>query len=820
MPLLMSRADVIIHGHFYQPPRENPWTDVVEREWSAEPFHDWNARIQHECYAANSASPVYDPNGQVEQILDNYEWISFNFGPTLLRWMEGHDPGTLERIVAADRRSRRRWDGHGNAMAQVYNHMILPLADAHDRRTQIHWARLEFEHRFGRAPEGMWLAETAANLEVLDELLDQGLRFVVLAPGQAGRLRTRGEAEWKDLDEGVDPSRAYFYRSSVDPMKELGVFFYDGALGAACSYGNALADGGSLTDAVEAAFDESRTHRQLLHVAVDGETAGHHVQWGNLALSWALARELPRRGYRLTNYSRYLAEHPPETEVELDLGPLGEGTSWSCAHGVGRWIRDCGCRIAPHQDSSQQWRTPLREALDLVRDRSRELYVDEISPLVVDPWRARDEYVRVLLDDSSETREGFLRVHLLDSSPSESQGARVWTLLELQHQAQLMYTSCGWFFDDVSGLEAVQILRYAARCLELFDELSAVSPREEFLDTLAQAQSNESPPRNGREIFERDAESVRVTAERVVAHLAMSAVLAPPAPYGKIGLYEFHREQFHVRQRDELQLATGHFRLLHRRTARRHDLQVAMIHRGRLEFTAAVRPYKAGHFEEMQQALHDAFDGEDAARLGTQLDHYFQLPRYGAEDLLEPERQEILGRLFASVTEVFAESNAGLYAQYRNVLSSLRELGMDLPDELASTIGFALRRRLEARLLHWVENPSLQEDDEVRTLLDEMRLHRPRVASPSLAREFRRHVQQAIEDLAELQRSRQHVDALAKVDFVLRCLDWAADLGLDLDLRGAQVLFYEQVHPQLERPYPPALSTLRERLHFSPRLEV
>jgi alpha-amylase/alpha-mannosidase (GH57 family) len=817
----MIRADVIFHGHFYQPPRENPWTGVVEREWSAEPFHDWNQRIDHECYAANAASPVYDQEGRVEEILDNYDRISFNFGPTLLSWLEQQDPRTLERILAADRRSVESLDGHGNAIAQVYNHVILPLADARDRRTQIRWGLREFEHRFHRSPEGMWLAETAANEEVLDELAAAGMRFVILAPRQASRFRARGEKKWNDASSGIDPSRAYLHRPRRSRKEgELAVFFYDGALAANCSFGKALADGRILADAFEKAFDPSRDHRQLLHVAVDGETAGHHVQWGNLALSWALARELEERGFRLTNYGRYLEENPPEWEVELALGPLGEGTSWSCAHGVGRWIRDCGCRAAPHQATSQAWRTPLRQALDVLRDRSRELYVAEMTRRVKDVWAARDEYVEILLDESPAAREQFWKRHAVDAESEPD--AATWTLLEMQHLAQLMYTSCGWFFDDISGLESVQILRYAARALELFEELDAKSPREEFLRILEAARSNEVPARTGREIFERDVVAARVTAERIVAHLAMSAILGPPASNGRLGFHRYQRQQFHVRQRGDLQLATGHFVLEHLRTGRGQTLEVAMLHRGGLEFTAAVRDYDEAHFAKMQEALHSSFEAADDRALQSRLDEFFSLPRYGAEDLLEPERQEILGRVFASVTDEFADSNARLYEQHRSLISNLRSLGFEIPEEVAATVGFALRRRLESRLEAlldaWEGDP--QRDEEIHEVLEEVRALRVGVASPDLSRHFAARIELALRRQVEVGESDEEDDPAEGIEFALKLLDKAKELGLELDLRRSQVLFFERILPTAPESWPRPWSRLRELLRFSPHLEV
>lgn len=815
----MSRADVIFHGHFYQPPRENPWTDEVEREWSADPFHDWNQRIHHECYAANATSRIHDAQGRVESILDNYEWISFNFGPTLLRWMERHDPATLERIVDADRRSRERWDGHGNAIAQTYNHMILPLADDDDVRTQITWARREFESRFGRRPEGFWLAETAASHRVLDELARQRLRFVILAPQQAARVRPLDGSQWTDVrGEKVDPSRAYLYRSEEDPSLSLALFFYDRGLGAACSFGKALSSGDRLADQFEAAFDAQRDHHQLLHVAVDGETAGHHVRWGNLALSWALGRALEKRGFRLTNYSRYLSENPPTFEARLEHGPYGEGSSWSCAHGVGRWIRDCGCRLDPGAPTQQRWRTPLRQALDLLRDGGRRFYREQMEALGVDADAARDDYVRLLLAHDPRTRQRFLQLHGAEDL-DEERTRRLFGLLEMQHQAQLMYTSCGWFFDDVGGLETVQILRYAARCLEVWEELGGEPPREAFLAKLAEARSNDRTRGTGADIFRRDAQSARVTAERAVAHLAMLSVLEAPPEQGRLGLHRYERSHFHLRERGGTRLVTGRFVLEHTRTLAQHELSVAMLHTGGLEFLTGVAPLDEAAFDSMQQRLHEAFDQSGDEAIHQAFDRCFGAHRYGVEDLLESGKQELLGDLFSQMIRRFGENYAHLYDEYRPVLASLRELGMELPDELRTAISFALRRRFERDLLGR-SLESLEHDGEsLRELLREARRQGIRIDSPESRRRISGWLVESIETAGETA-ARSPEGAAEALRRSLHVLDIAEELGLDLDHGEAQVALHTTFledgrRPAKGSPAAEALRALAQRLGFA-----
>ncbi|HEY9762282.1 MAG TPA: glycoside hydrolase, partial [Trichocoleus sp.] len=232
---------VCIHGHFYQPPRENPYLNTVELQPSASPFHDWNERIHHECYRPNAFARILNDRGEVIRIVNNYEYISFNIGPTLMSWMENYDPITYQRILEADRRSCDRFGGHGNAIAQVYNHIIMPLANRRDKYTQIRWGKADFRRRFGRDPEGMWLAETAVDGETLEALVDEGIRFIILAPSQVQRCRPMAHGdhsagEWHEVGGGqIDPSRPYrcFLKDAngnPHPERFLDVFFYDGPI--------------------------------------------------------------------------------------------------------------------------------------------------------------------------------------------------------------------------------------------------------------------------------------------------------------------------------------------------------------------------------------------------------------------------------------------------------------------------------------------------------------------------------------------------------------------------------------------------------------
>ena len=486
---------LIIHGHFYQPPRENPWTGKVEQEIGAAPYHDWNERIHAECYAPNAWAKVKDSQQATERTINNYEHISFNFGPTLLLWLERHHPSTYERILEADRISSDVHGGHGNAIAQAYGHAILPLCNDRDRLTQVRWGMADFRHRFRREPESLWLPETACNNATLDLLIEQGLRFVILAPHQAARYKPLDSEEWQIRQDGeMDSSRAYRYVHRDGSGRSIAVFFYDGPASRAIAFERVLASSQALVHK----FKEAASKGTLVTVATDGETYGHHFKFGDLCLAHTVAIEAPAAGFEITNYGEYLDKHPAEAEVQIDQGPDGEGTSWSCTHGVSRWTRDCGCHTGGEPGWSQAWREPLRAALNLLRDRAAAQFEDGGSDLFSDPWQARNAYIEVILDPLA--REDFIRQYArYDLSRVDAE--RAFALLEMQRHALLMFASCGWFFSDVSGIETLQVLKYAGRVIELMDDLKLPSARDEFLEALAEAKSNKTEVGNGADIY-------------------------------------------------------------------------------------------------------------------------------------------------------------------------------------------------------------------------------------------------------------------------------------------------------------------------------
>ncbi|MFP5328025.1 MAG: DUF3536 domain-containing protein, partial [Acidimicrobiia bacterium] len=500
---------LVVHAHFYQPPRENPWTEELSRERGAEPFHDWNERITAECYRPNGHARVVDENGRVVDIVNNYASLSFDVGPTLASWFESHEPRVLAQIAEGDAR------GHG-AMAQAFFHLILPLADERDVRTQIRWGLTEFEHRFGRRSEGLWLPETAVNDDVLRVLAEEGVRFTLLAPSQAVAVRaldSDGDAGWADVSGGtIDTSVVYRWRHPEDPDLAIDVLFYDGSLSHAIAFEMSTLTSEALLDRMAA------TGKSVVTVAADGETFGHHHHWADRMLAYALSDEAPRRGMRVASAAEVVAAAEATSEVRI------RESAWSCAHGVERWRSDCGCHTGGAPGWNQQWRSPLRTALDILRAACTEVFERRGYAVLRDPWAARDDYVRVLLDSSA--RERFVEEHVT--------GDRVeaFTLLEAERHAMAMYTSCGWFFNDLAGLETAQLLRYAARAADCLRDLGEKAPLEDMLDVLEQAVSNVASEGTGRDVWRRYVEDARVGPDRVVAHLALIELLeghSPPA---------------------------------------------------------------------------------------------------------------------------------------------------------------------------------------------------------------------------------------------------------------------------------------------------
>lgn len=698
-----SRTALVIHGHFYQPPRENPWTGILEREPSASPDHDWNDRIYRECYRANAFARIFDGFGHVDRIVNNYARLSFNFGPTLLSWIEAEHPVTYARILDADRISVGLQHGHGNAIAQGYNHVILPLCNDRDRKTQVRWGLADFRHRFGREPESLWLPETACNDETLGTLIDEGLAYVILSPYQAERvrpLRRPTEAPdsegWVNVADGsIDPGVAYRYFHRDGSGRSIAIFFYDGPVARSVAFEGSLASSQAFVGRLaQVAGGAGR----VVNIATDGESYGHHSHFGDLTLAYALDVEAATRGFEVTNYGAFLAGNPPQWEVEIKPGPNGEGTAWSCAHGVGRWARDCGCSTGAREGWNQRWRAPLRAALDLLRDAAAAHLEGEGGELFRDPWAARDAYIELVLDRQA-ARDAWLERHRARPLSSREQ-ERALTLLELARSAMLMYTSCGWFFADISGIETVQVLKYAGRVLDLLDDLDLPAPRARFLEVLAEAQSNLPEMGNGADVFRRFVEPLRVSPARVAAHLAIVSLVDERHADGETAGFRYKRQSFQHQKHGRITLATARIDLEEIATRKRYDFALAAMHMGAVDFYCCVRPFPgAQRFANAAARLWQSFRTAALPQLLRMTNAEFGPDEYGLESLLPDGRERISAMAFGDIVSRFAQQYVTLYESNQRILEMLQEAGFELPKEISAAAEFTLGRRFEEEII-------------------------------------------------------------------------------------------------------------------------
>ena len=712
----MGQPALVVHGHFYQPPRENPWTESVTRETTAAPFHDWNERITAESYRPNGWARVVDDHGRVVAIVNNYRRLSFNIGPTLLSWMESAAPATYARIVEADHESHR-------AIAQAYGHLILPLANDRDVRTQIRWGLADFAHRFGRPSEGIWLPETAADDRVLAILAEEGVGFTVLAPAQAVAVRPSGEdpgdpadaqerlpieaalsghgdpdhggepahgahgpdGGWRDVSDGtIDTSRTYRWVHPDDPALGIDIVFYDGALAQAVAFGLAGMSSEQFVERVVGASEE-RTGGDVVAIAADGETFGHHQIYGDRLMAYALGVEAPRRGIEVMGLADVLRLSPPSYHVRI------RESAWSCAHGVGRWREDCGCSTGGRPGWNQAWRAPLRAALDRLRDRAAEIFDRRGAEVLRDPWAARDAYIQVLV--GAVSRDDFAAAWVTGDP------VVAFSLLEAQRHAMAMYTSCGWFFHDLAGLETIQILRYAARCIDLIGEIGEDADTMGFLHVLSEAVSNDRAEGDGWAVWERHVVPYRVDEARALAQLALEDLLEGRGPSHRVAAWDVEVLDWDRAVRGGLALGHGRVALTHRRTGRRTERVFAALHLGGFEVFGASRPADPNRDEQALSALRFAFDGgrRVTALLRMVVDD-FGPDEFGLDSALPDAAERIVARAASQLASRFAAAYDRLYSDHRDTLESLAAAGYPLPPMLRAPAELALARRIEAEV--------------------------------------------------------------------------------------------------------------------------
>jgi len=667
-----------IHGHFYQPPRENPWLEAIELQDSAFPYHDWNERVTAECYAPNGASRILNGDGRIAKIVNNYAGISYNFGPTLLGWLKDHAPETYRDILDADHASSQRFSGHGSAMAQCYNHMIMPLANERDRRTQVRWGIEDFRHRFHRDPEGMWLPETAVDLETLDILAEHGILFTVLAPSQARTV------DGEDVSGGrIDPTRAY--RQQLPSGRSIALFFYDGPIARAVAFEGLLANGERFAQRLLDAFSDKRDWPQLAHIATDGETYGHHHAHGDMALAYAL-EQLELKGLaKLTNYAEYLERNPPTHDVEIL-----ENTAWSCVHGVGRWSENCGCNSGGHAGWNQEWRAPLRQAFDWLRDQVAPLYEKTAARFLKNPWTARDEYIRVILDRSEENRNQFAACHFRRKNLPRQDRVKAWKLLELQRHAMLMYTSCGWFFDELSGIETVQVIQYAGRVVQLAQELFGDDLEQRFMAKLAEAKSNLPEHRDGALIYEKFVQPAVVDLTKLGAHFAMSSLFSEYPEKARIYCYDVQTKDYHLQRSGKMRLASGQARFTSEITQESEMLMFGVLHFGDHNLHGGVSKWSSDEkYRSLSQSAAEAFSRSDLAETIRRIDDGFERT-YSIRNLFRDEQRRVMHQVLQATLDDMEAFSRQTYENQAPLLRFLYECHIPIPTEMRMNAQVAL----------------------------------------------------------------------------------------------------------------------------------
>ncbi|MGC2400028.1 MAG: DUF3536 domain-containing protein [Acidobacteriaceae bacterium] len=706
---------ICIHGHFYQPPRENPWLETVETEDSASPYHDWNERVTAECYAPNGASRIVNGENQIIRIMNNYSRISFNFGPTLLRWLEENAPRTYRMIRDADRQSMLRYDGHGSALAQVYNHVIMPLANTRDRITQIRWGIADFQHRFGRAPEGMWLAETAVDVETLDLMAQNGILFTILAPHQCARVRERAETmaqpmltelddavpRWIETpDASVNPNHPYLVQ--LKEGRRITVFFYNGPQSRAIAFEGLLFNGENFAWRLARGLDATDPEPQMSHVATDGESYGHHHRHGEMALSYALRFIEDKQLAKLTNYGQFMAKFPPKWEAEVV-----DDTSWSCFHGVERWRSDCGCN-GGRQGWNQRWRAPLREALDWLRDTVAPLTESTADGLLKDVWEARDAYIAVILTAGTAEAKGAIDQFFARHGArklSHEQRSLLLKLMEMQRHLQLMYTSCGWFFDDISGIETVQVMAYGARALRLAADIFGLNStllEWQFVERLRQAKSNTLQWKDGGDIYRRLVKPMEVNLEQVAAHYAISSVFTSYPDDAALFCYTVRRLGYSNVTSGRARLAIGRCRITSNLTEEREEVCFAALHFGDHNVTAAVERFTDQDlvaFEDLKEKCNAAVTQANLPEVVRLIDSFFGGSSYSLASLFKDDQRRILRFILNATLSEVEDSLVKIYEEHASLLHFLSASSLPKPPALTMAAGFAinagLRRALE-----------------------------------------------------------------------------------------------------------------------------
>ncbi len=698
----MANKQICIHGHFYQPPRENAWIEQIEIQESAYPFHDWNERITYECYGPNAFSRILDDDRKICDIVNNYSKISFNIGPTLLSWMSEKTPLVYQAILDADKLSMKNFNGHGSALAQVYNHIIMPLASKRDKETQVKWGIADFEHRFNRKPEGMWLAETAVDTETLEVLSDHDIKFTILAPRQAHKVKYRGSSDWVEINSNIDPRKPY--TCNLPSGKSIVCFFYDGNVSQAVAFEGLLKDGKLFANRLMGAVNYNDPNPQLVHIATDGESYGHHHRYGDMALAYCLRKIEESNEIELTNYGAFLEEFEVEHEVIIH-----ENSSWSCVHGVERWRSNCGCSDGGG-GRTQAWRKPLRDGLNWLRDELAAVFEEQMKPFHKDPWALRNAYIEVVLRKDTNYWRSFVQQNF-KKDLSHDEIVKIFRMLESQRNSLLMFTSCGWFFDEVSRIETKQILQYAKRGIQIAEQESSARLEKRFLEFLKLAPSNDPDFGSAYEVYKREVVPAVLTLTKVAMVFAVESLLHEQPETLAVFNYEYKNEYVKRYELGNRRLVVGNSTIISKTTHSTKQYSYAVLYLGQHDLMGYFNErIDATVFSEMQKMLKTAFYQSNISEMISLMEKYLNHRKFSFWDLLKDNQQSLLDQLVRAQEDEAQFFFQKVYEQSVNLMNVMKSANLTLPMAFLKNQELVVNNRIERFFISKNLRPSVLED--------------------------------------------------------------------------------------------------------------
>lgn len=755
---------LIIHGHFYQPPRENPWTEEVGRQPSAEPYHNWNERITAECYNSNLDAMVLDNTRNVLDVINNFQSISFNFGPTILSWMKKNATETYTRVLNSNK---------NNAIAQVYNHIIMPLATRRDMKTEVLWGIKDFEYRYGRKPKGMWLPETAVSNDTLEVLAESGIAFTILAPYQISRIRKTNGTKWEDIEDTNKASGLYLIR--LKNGKSIKIITYDAPISRKVSFEGLLHSGDELLQEIIRRYDE--TGKNILVIATDGETYGHHHRFGEMALAYVIHQIGLQNDIEIINMEQYLTMNEPEYEAELK-----ENTSWSCIHGIERWRGDCGCSTGGKPEWNQKWRKPLREALNRLKKQIDEIFEKEGKKYLQDVWKARDEYIDVILTRGEEGINNFIDRNGIESEKKVD----FLKLMEMERNGLLMFTSCGWFFSDVSGIETVQILKYAAKAIELARNFTNINIEEGFLEKLEAAKSNKREEENGAVIYKRYVKPLSLNHKKILCHYGIFKILNKP--HNK--LFSFNIDEIDKKESTlgDTSLFMSHSIVTSSITEEEKDLAMVALSLGGIDFRISIKEYGT-YFDKLKDEIIKRFEEPNMTEVTRLLDKNFGENYYTLKALLPDVKEDVLQILSEDVIQRFENTYDDVYEENKGMMEYIKKIGGNLPDGFLIAARYDLNTKLkEASLL-------LDEEDglnKIVTIKKEAKKWHIQLDEKSVLRRLSRYFNKIIIEFIEMPQE-------AYLNSIINKFNILSSNKISFDTRDAQITFYKALKNEEKR---------------------